>query len=175
MVCVASFITMSCKTNSTTAAKGGYEAQGLDVIHAKPMLEGQGTHALPKAVIYKTNKPLNNHVAVVLGPDRQRLITFPAPSDVSTFSEPLPLAQGWLLDRRGTIGPGTAFLTYTYVDYAALPQAPAPNEIMAAIMPDAFVTQAVRLDITPWQAANDTAAVNRLIYQGLPNCTTIVP
>lgn len=131
-------------------------------------------NALPKAVIYKTNRDVDNNVTVVLTPDHQNLVSFPAPSDVGAFSTPLHLADGWLLDRRGGIGPNTAFLTYTYSEYAALAETPSSDSIISMLMPEATVTEAYRLDMPLNDALADTAAVNRLIAQGLPGATPLV-
>lgn len=129
---------------------------------------------LPNAVIYKTNRDVSNHVSVVLTPDHMSIASFPAPSDVGTFSTPLHLAEGWLLDRRGGIGSNTAFLTYTYSEYSALTQTPSPNDLMTAIIPGITVTEAYRLNLTLSHALNDTATVNRIITEGLPGATPIV-
>ena len=127
---------------------------------------------IPRAVIYKTNGNYADCVPVTLNADGRSLQSFPGPGDVSPDSRPLPLADGWLLDRRGGIGPNTAFLTYTYAQYAALPAVPSMAELMARINKSARVTEAVRLTIPATPA--DTAACNRLIRDGLPGCKPIV-
>jgi len=124
--------------------------------------------ALPKAVIYKTNVDVADHVAVMLSADGKTLLSFPDPSDITPTSTPLRLDSGWLLDRRGAIGPGTAFLSYTYAQYARMNQAPTPQQILNAIIPGAHVTATHRLDMTPSDAAANPTAINTLIAAGLP-------
>lgn len=120
--------------------------------------------AMPKALVYKTNVPCADNVAISLNPAGTAVQSYPAPTDVSAASAPLQLPGGWLLDRRG-IGPNTAFIRLTYAEYAALPQAPSASELMAMVLPGVHVTEARRLDMTPQQAAADTAAVVRAIEQ----------
>lgn len=129
---------------------------------------------MPRAVIYKTNVDAFDLVPVVLTADGRNFVTYPAPSDLNRDQMPLRLADGWLLDRRGAIGPGTAFLRYTYSEYEALPQAPSPEQLRDAILPDVHVTEAYRLPVTLSEARNDTAAVNALISAGLKDATPIV-
>lgn len=165
---------MSC--SPARQPDGNVAPQQVSVGVATVVQVGQkvNQNALPKAVIYKTNRNVDAHVAVILTPDRKGLVSFPAPSDVGAFSTPLHLADGWLLDRRGGIGPNTAFLTYTYSEYAALAETPSSDSIISMLMPEATVTEAYRLDMPLNDALADTAAVNRLIAQGLPGATPLV-
>ncbi len=117
---------------------------------------------LPRAIIYKTNGDYDDNVAVQIGGGGV-ITSYPAPTDVSpSRSTPLHVAGGYLLDRRG-IGPGTAFLRYTYADYAALPSAPTPQQLRDSIIPGARITAIYSLPMTPAEAQADTAAVNRII------------
>lgn len=154
--------------------------QAKEPVHIKateiagPVTGHQPAEALPRAVLYKTNRDLDNHVTIVLTPDHRNVSSFPAPSDVGSFSTPLHMADGWLLDRRGGIGPNTVFLTYTYSEYASLPHAPSVEQLMAAIIPDAHVTMAYRLDLSLNRALSDTTAVNDMISTGMPGATPLV-
>lgn len=128
--------------------------------------------ALPRAVIYKTNGDYNANVPVQLGADGQ-ILSYPAPSDISAErSEPLPLAEGFLLDRRG-LSARSVFTRYTYAEYAALPQAPTPAELKAAIIPGARITEMLTAPMTPSEAAADTAALNALIRAHSPELTPV--
>ncbi len=129
---------------------------------------------MPRAVIYKTNVDVTDHVPVVLNADGT-FLSYPAPSDLNAGQTPVALADGWFLDRRGAIGRGTVFLKYTYKEYEALQQAPSPEQLRAAIMPGAKVTEAYRLPILASEARNDTAVVNNLIRSGLSGATRLVP
>lgn len=121
--------------------------------------------ALPRAVVYKTNVNVDDHVAVSLSGDGKSLLTYPAVTDVGSYSTPIHLSGGWLLDRRGTIGYNTAFLKYTYDDYAALKQTPSVADLLKAVIPGARVINVRHLDISMSEALADTAAVNRLLSQ----------
>ncbi len=118
--------------------------------------------ALPRAVLYKTNGDYSDHVFVNVGPD-SRLVSYPAPTDVSAASSALPVGSGWLLDRRGGIGEDSRFLKWTYAEYAALPSAPSPSEIIASIIPDARVTDIRVLPISASEAISDPALVSKAL------------
>lgn len=125
---------------------------------APERIAGNTAAMVARATVYRTSVPVDSFVAISLNDARTAVQSFPAPSDVSAASVPLQLPDGWLLDRRG-IGPNTAFIRMTYTQYAALPTAPSTAELMRLIIPDARVTELMRLSMTPQQAAADTAAV----------------
>jgi hypothetical protein len=79
------------------------------------------------------------------------------------------LANGYWLDRRG-VSELTAFTSYTYEEYAALAAVPSADELKAHIIPGAMVTEVILLPMRPNVAAKDTAAVNAIIREGLPQC-----
>lgn len=127
-------------------------------------MRGGGTaDILPRAVIYRTNGDYNDNVSVTLDASRTALVSYPDPADVTSASSPVAVGDGWLLDRRGGIGPNSAFLGWTYSEYSNLPAAPSPSEILAHIIPDARVIAMDALPIPATEAMADTAAVNRLI------------
>lgn len=119
----------------------------------------------PPARIYRTNGDYTDNVPVQLNEAGDALVSFPAPSDLTPNQRPIPLADGYLLDRRG-VGLNTVFTRYTYTEYAKLKEVPSPRELMDAIIPGSRVISVRTLPITPSQAAADTAAVNRFIRTG---------
>ncbi len=127
----------------------------------------------PKAVIYKTNGNYADHVPIVLSSDRSTIVSFPAPSDLRDSQRPISLTNGWLLDCRGAIGANTAFLRYSYEEYAALSHAPSISELRSAIIPDAYTTEAYRLPMTLNEARNDTSSVNTFIRTKLQTATPL--
>lgn len=160
----------SAKTN--TEAPAAAVTDGADATIRRPAPAPRPAY-MPRTVIYKTNGDYNNNVTVVVTPDSKSLVTFPAPGDVGQQSVPVAVADGWLWDRRGGIGPDTRFLTYTYDEYHALQQAPSVDDLMRAIIPEARVTAAYRL---PLPIARATAeAVDSIIADGLNAATPIVP
>lgn len=124
-------------------------------------VSGRPAMALPKARIYRMTGPYADNVPVTLGPDGQ-IVSYPAPTDISDAQRPLQLRDGWWLDRRG-VGEGSVFTRYTYAEYAALKEAPSPEELKKAIIPGARVVDLTQLPITLEQALADTAAVGRYI------------
>lgn len=128
--------------------------------------------AMPRAVIYKTAGNFNQNVPVQAGPGG-KIISYPAPTDVSPErSEPLQLADGFLLDRRG-ISTRSRFTRYTYAEYAALEQAPTEAELIKAIIPGTQITEMYTLPMTPSEAAADTAAVNNIILHHRSELTPV--
>ena len=114
--------------------------------------------AIPRARVYRMNGDYADNVPV--GTDGSgRIISFPAPTDVSAASKPVQLAGGWWLDRRG-VGKHTAFTRFTYEEYAAMQQAPSVAQLKEAVIPGARVTVVAELPWTLQDAVADTAAVN---------------
>ncbi|MDO4319049.1 MAG: hypothetical protein Q4C34_00600 [Bacteroidales bacterium] len=154
-------VAAACSSQRQASAPAGPDtvAAAVPVLGSKPV-------GLPQAVIYTTSGDYDNLVPVTLSPDGKSIVSYPAPSDVSPeTSAPLHVAHGYLLDRRG-IGMYTAFTRYTYDRYAALPEAPSPEQLLDSIIPGARVTTMYSLPVTASEAAADTALVNRLIDEG---------
>lgn len=115
----------------------------------------------PRAVVYRTNGDYADCVPINVGDGR--ILSYPAPSDVRG-EEPIPVADGYLLDRRG-VGPNTVFTRYTYAQYGALAQAPSADSLLAAVIPGSAVTASIVLPMSVQQAVADTAAVNAYIRE----------
>lgn len=128
--------------------------------------EAPAVSALPAAVIYRTaGADCADLVPVTLNSERTAVVSYPAPTDITPAATPVPLADGWLLDRRG-IGSNTAFTRWTYAEYAAMKTAPSPAEILSNIVADARVSEIARLPLKAYQAAADTTRCNDLIRRG---------
>jgi hypothetical protein len=90
----------------------------------------------PKCIVYKTKMDYSLLVPVILSKERTSIVSYPDISDIRTkdgFTIPTPLAGGYLLDNRG-IGPGVAFLSYTYESYWALQRTPPAAELLGKII-----------------------------------------
>ncbi|MCC8112593.1 MAG: hypothetical protein LIP03_01115 [Bacteroidales bacterium] len=124
-------------------------------------LQRQSASYIPKAVIYKTNGDYNDNVPITLSADGKSVVSFPAPTDLRENSTPLPVGNGWLLDRRGGIGINTAFLTYTYSQYRDLAQAPSVTQLLDSVIPGARVVETKTLPITYSQAISDPSLVEQ--------------
>lgn len=119
-----------------------------------------GTNAhIPQAIAYQTSGNYNDNVPVTLNAAGDRLVSFPGPGDVSPeASAPIPLDDGWLLDRRG-VSANTAFTTYTYAQYHALSSV--PDNLLESVIPGAVVTRIIRFPVTINQIT--PALANKLI------------
>lgn len=120
--------------------------------------------ALPRAVVYKMNGDYADNVPVIVSADGESIVSYPAPTDLTTESTPIPVTHGYLLDRRG-VNANTRFLKLTYDEYRALPQPPSIEQLKADIIPDARIIDIHRLPITLNQAASDLPLVNQLINE----------
>ena len=130
-------------------------------------MNNPGPQAIPNARIYRTSCDVDSYVPVTVNPVDGKLVSYPSPGDITGASMPVVLRDGWLLDRRG-ISPDTRFIRYTYSEYHDLSQAPSPEELLKAIIPDAVVTEIVSL---PYKIGEATPArVDSLISAGLPRC-----
>ncbi len=91
------------------------------------------THPL---IIYKTKGDYSDFVPVILSEDKQKIVSFPDPTDLyfhGELAKPVNLSDGYLLDVRG-IGPNVAFTSITYETYAAMSKPPSIEELLSAIL-----------------------------------------
>lgn len=124
---------------------------------------GSNSMLLPPVIIYKMSGDYAENVPVTLNADGTKIVSYPAPSDVSVqYSTPLPLVDGFWLDRRG-VSDNTVFTLYTYKEYASLPSAPTPEELMAEIIPGARVTETIAIPRAELISPTDTADINAWI------------
>lgn len=147
---------VECAEFDSTTMLRAIDSPSVPVLpgHGRP--EAQST--MPRARVYCMNGNYADNVPVGTDGDG-RIVSFPAPGDVSASSKPVPLAGGWWLDRRG-VGQHTAFTRFTYEEYATLPQAPSVAQLSDAIIPGARVTAVEELPWTLQESEADTAAVN---------------
>jgi hypothetical protein len=106
-----------------------FDPEALQAIAEKPLT------GLPPAIIYKTIGNFDNLVPVTMNADHTEIVSYPAVTDVyyeGKLAKPAKLKNGYLLDNRG-ISLHTAFLDYTYEQYAALPQTPSRAELLQHI------------------------------------------
>lgn len=165
-IATLAMLMVGCKSSADTAT--------VDSQIAAPPISGmRPAKAVAKVHIYKTNGDYDNYVPVSLDASRKQIMSFPAPSDLSESSMPVKLDNGYLLDRRG-VGENTAFTRYTYKEYMALQEAPAPSELIKAIIPDARVTEIVEMPFTVG-STDEVSRCNELITAGLPGCKVLFP
>lgn len=137
---VIAVMLMACSSNKS-------QVRPVDKSSSQPVSvfsrSSRPNKALPKAVIYRTNGDYIDNVAVNLNSQRTALISFPAPTDITSHSTPVELGDGWLFDRRGGIGINSAFLSYTYSQYSALKSTPSSLQLFYDIIPGSAVIQCI--------------------------------
>lgn len=126
-------------------------------------------------IIYRTQGNFTDHVAVALDPSEQKIVAYPAPSDIRARLEavrPTELNDGYLLDNQG-IGIYSAFLGYTFKEYAVLKPAPSAEELWNDILVSDVITNMYRCRFR----RNDPRLVeklNQLIDEGrLDECDAL--
>lgn len=97
-----------------------------------------GAAVLPDATVFRMSGDYARNVAITLNADGTPAY-YPAPTDLTPESAPLPLEDGWYLNRQG-LGSNSVFTSYTFEEYMALPSAPTRQELLESIIPGARVT-----------------------------------
>ena len=108
----------------------------------KELKENASIPGMP-AVIYKTSKNYYFNVPVGLSEDKQKIVSYPAPTDVKidgAYKYPTKLQKGYLLDNMG-IGSNVAFLSLTFEEYAELEEVLSLSELMDLIIDDDPLTE----------------------------------
>lgn len=134
-----------------------------EIVHFQPenrahIIGGKPVAVRQRALAFRMSGDYAGNVPLTLAADGS-LASYPAPSDISADSAPLPLADGWWLDRSG-VTEETVFSRYTLAQYAVLKEAPSPGELLASVIPGAKVTAVAPLPMYQQEALADTAAVN---------------
>ena len=163
---------MSGCSNAKKATASADETTLQTVVTTATVNQASKNSVMPKAIIYKTNGNYINNVPITLSADRKSVVSYPAPSDLSASQLPIQLKNGYLLDRRG-VSTNTAFTRYTYTEYAKLAEAPTTAQLLKSVIPDALITEIVKLPINISKAVADTAACNDYITSGFKNCQIV--
>lgn len=116
---------------------------------------------IPKATAFKMSGDFADNVAVSVGSDGQ-LTYFPAPSDISASSAPTSLGDGWYLNNQG-LGENSVFTKYTFEEYSKLPEVPSVEQLKAAIIPGAKVTDMIQLPYNISEARENVARIKEYI------------
>lgn len=127
---------------------------------------------LPQAIIYRTQGDYRLNVPITLDASKTKVVSFPAPTDISSAVAPIELVDGWMLDRRG-ISPNSVFTSYLYDEYAQLAAPPTIHQLLESIINFEPFTEIRRLPMTTAEAAGDTAKCNQIIRYNLNSCPLI--
>lgn len=90
----------------------------------------------PPTIVYKTKADYFNNVPVILSADKQTIVAYPDPKDLTIDNKlclPTPLEQGYLLDNRG-INSNVGFLKISYQEYSSLASPPSINELKTLLL-----------------------------------------
>ncbi len=131
-------------------------------------------HEQAPVIIYMTTADYFNNVPITLNEAKDKIISYPAPTDLSYEGEvayPIKLEKGFLLDRRG-VGANTVFTSFTFEEYAALDHAPSLDELFESIV-----------DLNPMKVVCNCghmsdykdliSELNRKIEAGLDECNCV--
>lgn len=133
-------------------------------------VSSEKVNALAPLIIYRTTADYYNNVPVLLNDTKDRIVSFPAPSDLFYEGElalPLKLKQGYLLDRRG-IHINSAFTSYTYEDYSIMESPPSLEELFDSII-DKEPFESIYDCGNPKQFNDLGKDLNREIRKGMKN------
>lgn len=106
----------------------------MSVAAATDNLEDENIRrATAPVIIYKTYKDFSDFVPVIMNPEKTKIVSYPAPTDLLSGSKPAALHLGYLLDRRG-INENVVFLNLSYDAYSKLMKVPSIDEMNALIL-----------------------------------------
>ena len=159
LITLATLVASGCQSSQKSMTQSLTQAAPLDF------------SAGPPTIVYKTKQDYTNQVAVLLSEDKSQVVAYPHPQDIAKKGakvKPTLLADGYLLDNQG-INQHVAFTSYTFDQYAALPQAPSLAELKSKIM-DADPLEYMCNCGNRNQFASLEATMNNLIAQKLTPC-----
>lgn len=144
----------SSKETVLTSPKDGEIAEQLTGMIGE--LPEQPAGMILKASAFRMSGDYADRVAVTLDSEGE-LVYYPAPTDITADSMPTAIADGWYLNRQG-LGPNSVFTRWTFEEYGSFQSVPTPQEIKAAIILGARVTEFKILPIPSSEAAELPAA-----------------
>ncbi len=164
-----SFSMSSCCSNRNTGRDTTATATNLSQNKVK---SSHNTTTLPQAIIYRTDRDYSQYVPINLSEDGNRILSYPAPSDISDLAKPISLKKGYLLDRRG-ISQNSAFLDYTYEAYAKLPVTPSFEELTKHILAKQAIVEMYRLPINASAAMANPSLCEFFIDNHFKDCARL--
>jgi hypothetical protein len=116
-------------------------------------------HKVPQATAFKMSGDYSNYVAVTFDANG-RLLYYPAPGDITNYSKPIDLGNGWWLNNQG-LSANSVFTSWTFDEYAALKNTPSVDEIKASILLNARVTDICTL---PYKVGDTGSHIDDIKY-----------
>jgi len=137
---------------------------------------GSAIQATVPFIIYKTKADYSQLVPVLLNPEKDKIVSYPAPTDLKNENGlllPIALRDSFLFDQRG-IGPNVAFTSYTYEQYSILEQAPSLTELENSLIDrDPLVTMYNCSACS--EIRGDVRKMNRLVQTKFKKCVRLKP
>ncbi|MDE7465098.1 MAG: hypothetical protein K2M59_01540 [Muribaculaceae bacterium] len=161
LMALVSILGTGCSKKTTAPVTTGSNSTMGPVEMQEKLTINEPARLLIKATAFKMSGPYADNVAVTLNADGT-FAYYPAPSDISENSKPIDLGNGWYLNRQG-ITSNSVFTRYTFGEYAALKNAPSRDELKAAIIPGAKVTEWEQLPYTPSEALSHIPEIKALL------------
>lgn len=162
-----SLLFLSLMTAGCASQRMTFDMQNRTSSTVQPAEITSVTH--PPVIVYKMKGDYAKLVPVQMDEKRERIISYPAPSDLYTAGDlalPLPLDDNYWLDRRG-IGTASVFLDYTYEEYAAFTKVPALDTLSAHI---AEKYPFVEMYQVPYVPSAETDYYNQIVKSGFVGC-----
>lgn len=171
---LATVTLIGCKAQSGTKASPDTVPDAQLSVHEQ-LVPGTApsVSAMPAAIVYKTRADYSDKVPVNIDWYTGQITGYPDPRDLHPGAKPLPLADGFLLDRRG-ITPSVAFTSFTYDEYSALNTVPSIEQLKQRVIDKNPLVAMYRLPMTAIEAEADTAKVNLLIKNKFEGCTSLI-
>jgi hypothetical protein len=153
-----------------------YSAVALLMISCSTtQVNSEKMNAQAPLIVYKTVADYYHNVPVTLNEAKDKIVSFPAPSDLFYEGElalPLKLNKGYLLDRRG-IQVNTAFTSYTYEEYSRMESPPSLQELYDSIV-DKEPFESIYDYGTPGQFNDLGKDLNKEIRKGMKNARPLM-
>lgn len=169
LILAMAFCACSCHSNKQTQQPQLTEIkQPVDgITEMPPPINPDNTIDVPAySVIFKADSAYILNVPVSVTPSGGAVVFIPTPSSVK--ASPVRLADGYWLSSL-PLTRQSVFTDYKYSGYSRLGETPSASEVKKHIISGARPSAIVQV---PVEIA-DTAAINRLIREGLPGCKII--
>lgn len=158
-IIVLALLVMGCKTNKQAVKIDGMVTNTPESVVENP------------TVVYKTIRDFSDFVPVIMNAGRTKILSYPAPTDLSVNSKPTVLKNGYLLDNRG-ITEHVVFLNYSYEAYMAMKEAPTMDEMLKNIK-EKYPLKELILCGSRYRFRDLEKELNALISAGFPGCKKV--
>ena len=135
----------------------------------KALTHSTHENASRPVVIYKTTSDYSNNIPVVMDRKKERIVAYPAITDVTNSKRPTKLTNGFLLDNFG-VQENTVYTSYTIEEYQKLNKQPNLNELESRIIDKNPFVEMYRY----MGSASTIEGLNQEIQNGFNNSNKII-